>query len=42
LYIGGEGKVVEIDELKFGIRNYHRDHRVEDQWVFGVVERETG
>ncbi|KAF0691177.1 DDE Tnp IS1595 domain-containing protein, partial [Aphis craccivora] len=40
--IGGEGKVVEIDESKFGKRKYHRGHRVEGQWVFGGVERETG
>ncbi|CAI6354922.1 unnamed protein product [Macrosiphum euphorbiae] len=40
--IGGEGKTVEIDESKFGRRKYHRGHRVEGQWVFGGVERETG
>ncbi|KAL4113901.1 hypothetical protein QTP88_017455 [Uroleucon formosanum] len=40
--MGGEGKVVEIDESKFGKRKYHRGHRVEGQWVFGGVERETG
>ncbi|XP_036339366.1 uncharacterized protein LOC118748792 [Rhagoletis pomonella] len=39
--IGGLGKVVEIDESKFGRRKYHRGHRVEGQWVFGGVERET-
>lgn len=40
--IGGEGKVVEIDESKFGRRKYHRGHRVEGQWVFGGYERGTG
>jgi hypothetical protein len=33
---GGEGKIVEIDESKFGKRKYHRCHYVKDQWVFGV------
>jgi hypothetical protein len=28
--IGGEGKVMEIDESKFGIRKYHRGHYVPD------------
>lgn len=40
--IGGEGKVVEIDESKFGKRKYHRGRRVEGQWVFGGYERGTG
>ncbi|CAB4040103.1 Hypothetical predicted protein, partial [Paramuricea clavata] len=33
--IGGPGKIVQIDESKFGKRKYHRGHRVEGQWVFG-------
>lgn len=40
--IGGEGVIVEIDESKFGRRKYNRGHRVEGQWVFGGVERDTG
>jgi hypothetical protein len=40
--IGGVGKIVEIDESKFGKRKYHRGHRVEGQWVFGGYERGTG
>jgi hypothetical protein len=40
--IGGEGKVVEIDESKFGKRKYHRGHYVKGQWVFGGVESGTG
>jgi hypothetical protein len=36
---GGEGKVVEVDEGKFGKRKYHRGHYVKGQWVFGGVER---
>lgn len=31
--IGGENKIVEIDESKFGRRKYNRGHHVEGQWV---------
>ena len=37
--IGGPGVIVEIDESKFGKVKYHRGHRVEGVWVFGMVER---
>jgi hypothetical protein len=40
--IGGPNKTVEIDESKFGKRKYHRGHRVQGQWIFGGVERDTG
>jgi hypothetical protein len=40
--IGGEEKVVEIDESKFGKRKYHRGHYAKGQWVFGGVGRGTG
>jgi len=40
--IGGEGKVVEIDESKFRKRKYHRGHYVKGQWVFGGIARGTG
>jgi hypothetical protein len=40
--IGEEGKVVEIDESKFGKTKYHRGHYVNGQWVFGGVERGAG
>jgi IS1 family transposase len=40
--IGGEGKVVEINESKFGKRKYHLGCYVKNQWVFGGVERGTG
>lgn len=35
--IGGDGKIVEIDESKYGHRKYYRGHRDDGQWVFGVV-----
>lgn len=40
--LGGDGKIVEIDESKFGKRKYHRGHRVEGQWVFRGYERGSG
>jgi transposase-like protein len=40
--IGGPNKIVEIDESKFGRCKYHRGLPVNEQWVFGGVERETG
>jgi len=40
--IGGRNKTIEIDENKFGRRKYHRGHPVKGQWVFDVVERESG
>jgi hypothetical protein len=33
------GKIVEIDESKFGKRKYHRGARREGQWMFGGVEQ---
>ena len=39
--IGGEGKVVQIDESKFGKRKYHCGHHVEGQWVFGRIENDS-
>jgi transposase-like protein len=39
--IGGEGKIVEIDESKFGKRKNNRGHHVEGVWVLGGVERDT-
>ena len=39
--IGGPGKVVEIDESKFGKRKYHKGTRVDGCWVFGGIERES-
>ena len=39
--LGGKGKVVQIDESKFGKRKYHRGHHVEGQWVFGGIEEDS-
>ncbi|XP_028414213.1 uncharacterized protein LOC114537271 [Dendronephthya gigantea] len=39
--IGGPGKIVQIDESKFGKRKYHRGHHVEGQWVFGGIEEDS-
>ena len=35
------GTIVEIDESKFGKRKYNRGKRVEGQWVFGGVQRDS-
>ncbi|KAJ4428335.1 hypothetical protein ANN_24354, partial [Periplaneta americana] len=40
--VGGDGKVVEIGESKFGRRKYNRGHFVEGQWDFGGVEKVNG
>ncbi|RWS21644.1 uncharacterized protein B4U80_11051 [Leptotrombidium deliense] len=40
--LGGLGKVVEIDESKFGKRKYDKGHYVEGAWVFGGIERDSG
>ncbi|GBM03031.1 hypothetical protein AVEN_14544-1 [Araneus ventricosus] len=37
--IGVVGKIVEIDESKFGKRKYNRGRRVEGKWVFGELLR---
>ena len=39
--LGGEEKIVQIDESKFGKRKYHRGHHVEGQWVFGGIEKNS-
>jgi len=33
--LGGFGKIVVIDESKFGKRKYNKGHRVQGQWIFG-------
>ena len=39
--IGGPGKVVEIDESKFGKQKYNRGRVVPGSWVLGGVERNS-
>ena len=36
--IGGVGKIVQIDESKFGKRKYNRGRRIEGHWVLGMIE----
>ena len=40
--LGGPGKVVEVDEAKFGKRKFSRGSYREGMWVLGGVDRETG
>ena len=40
--IGGPGKIVEVDEAKFGKRKFNRGAYREGIWVLGGVDRETG
>jgi ISXO2-like transposase domain len=37
--IGGSGIIVEVNESKFGKIKYHKGHRVDGVWIFGLVER---
>ena len=39
-FIGGPGKIVEIDESKFGKRKNHIGHDIDGQWVFGGICRQ--
>ncbi|XP_039960908.1 uncharacterized protein LOC126760723 [Bactrocera neohumeralis] len=36
--IGGPGKIVQIDESKFGRRKYNKGRHVEGHWVLGMIE----
>ncbi|CAH2085744.1 unnamed protein product [Euphydryas editha] len=36
--IGGPGKIVQIDESKFGKRKYNKGQRIEGHWVLGMIE----
>lgn len=36
--IGGSGKIVQIDEAKFGRRKYQRGRLVEGHWLLGMIE----
>ncbi|CAH2088510.1 unnamed protein product [Euphydryas editha] len=36
--IGGPGKIVQIDESKFGKRKYNKGRRIEGHWVLGMIE----
>lgn len=36
--IGGPGKIVQIDESKFGKRKYNRGRQIEGHWVIGMIQ----
>lgn len=39
--IGGQGKIVELDEAKVGKRKYNSGRIIRGQWVFGGIERDS-
>ncbi len=39
--IGGEDKVIQIDESQFSKRKYNRGRPLPAQWVFGGIDSET-
>ena len=39
--IGGPGKIVEIDQMKFGRRKYERGRVIEGTWIFGALDIES-
>lgn len=39
--LGGPKKRVQIDEMKFGKMKYNRGCPVDDNWIFGAIEKET-
>ena len=40
--IGGHGKTVQINESEFVKRNCYCGHRVQGQWLFGVIDQDSG
>ena len=38
---GGSGKIIEVDEAKFGKRKFNVGRMIKGQWVFGGFERES-
>ena len=42
IQLGGTGRIVEIDESKFGVRQkYHHGRASHGPWVFGMIERHS-
>lgn len=39
--IGGSGKLVQIDEIKYGHWKHHRSRFVDGVWIFGCIECES-
>ncbi|CAH4034364.1 unnamed protein product [Pieris brassicae] len=40
--IGGPGKIVQINESRFGKRKYNRGRLIEGNWVIGMIEDKSG
>ncbi len=39
IQLGGEGRIVEINESVIARRKYHRGHHVPERWIFGMFDR---
>ena len=39
--IGGPGRVIEVDEMKLGRRNYERGRVVEGSWILRLIDVES-
>lgn len=39
--IGGEGHVIQIDEMKLGKRKFNRGRMVEGNWILGMIDEDT-
>lgn len=42
LKVGGPGKVVEVGKTVIARRKYGKGREVDEQWIFGGIERESG
>ncbi len=40
--IGGEGRVVEIDECKIGRRKFNKERIVDGSWILGMIDLDGG
>ncbi len=39
IQLGGEGRIVQIDESVIARRKYHKGHGVAERWIFAIFDR---